>query len=653
MDFFQHQDKAKSRTFLLVVLYVIGLLALAGLVAVVSTIACVSAEIDPDATVGIAILCVVSVILLVIGGSLCKTVSLSSGGGRAIAESLGGRQVFPSTTDPAERRLYNVVEEMALAAGIPIPTLYIIDNEKSINAFAAGFTPNAAVIGVNRGTIELLTRDELQGVIAHEFSHILNGDMRMNLRLIGILFGLQLLAVVGYYGMRLILRTGGGSGRSSRSGGNGKSGGGGAIILAVLVACIALMIIGYIGIFFSAIIRAAISRQREFLADASAVQFTRNPDGIAGALKKIGAPSIGSVLLAPQAAEMSHLFFGNAGALFSFGSLLATHPDITTRIKRIDPQFDGRFPKRSDIQPQRASNFSKEFSRKIASPYPDTKKPVVPTTTFSKQSVMQHIGELNVANVAAAGALLQAIPQAVTESSNNPLTAQAVFFALLLDSDEAIRERQLNQIQTKNPKEHADFLWKETLRLYPQIRTLPEGEKIPLAQHVSATLRAMTAAQYRQFSKVVDSLIAADSKMDLFEYTIKAVLLRDLDIFFGLAKQLRVRFTDITSIHRPIVAVLSYLAYSGHDNQQETLGAFSAAMKELGLSNPILSPNDMTVQQFDQSLRTLAETCPTLKKKIFEAFMTCVWFDGKITPKEAALIRAIAAMLAIPMPVLA
>ena len=619
MDFFQHQGRAKHRTCLLVCLYTLGLFGLTAVVAVAVFIAM------DDSDPALPLLCAGGVFVLVLGGSLFKTAQLSAGGGRSVAESLGGRQVSHATTDPAERRLYNVVEEMALAAGVPVPTLYMIDNERSINAFAAGFSPNAAVIGVNRGTVELLTRDELQGVIAHEFSHILNGDMRMNLRLIGILFGLQLLAIIGYYAMRVV--------RYVPANRNNK--GGGAIILVIIICGLALMIIGYIGVFFSALIRAAISRQREFLADASAVQFTRNPDGIAGALKKIGCPNVGSNVSSARAAEASHLFFGNVCGLFSFGALFATHPELTTRIKRIDPHFDGRFP--DVLVAEKPMKYADKPHRSNILP-----------TIGTKQSVMEHIGELNIANVLAAGALLQAIPKNVTESASNPLSAQAVFFALLLDSDESIRNRQLNQIQFSG----SSFLMNESQRLYPQICSLPEEEKIPLVQYVSASLREMTGQQYRKFTKVFDLLIAADNKMNLFEYTLKAMLLRDLDIHFGLAQQLRVRHTSLSSVCPPIVAVLSHLAYSGHDSHQEVLGAFSAAMEELGLSNPILLPNEISVQRFDQSLRTLAETSPAIKKQIFAAFMTCVWYDKKITPQEAGLIRAIAAMLAIPIPVL-
>ena len=628
MDFFQHQDKAKSRTVLLVILYCLGLLGLTGIVVAVTLIYCSYMEAAPNmATMA---LCIGGVFVLVVGGSLFKMTELSSGGGRGVAESLGGRQVCCATNDSSESQLYNVVEEMALAAGVPMPTLYMMDNEKSINAFAAGFSPNAAAIGVTRGAVEYLTRDELQGVIAHEFSHILNGDMRMNMRLLGMLYGLQLVALVGYHVIK-----------STPLLGVARANAMGLIMRAgpLLVGGVTLMIIGYIGVVLSAVIRAAISRQREYLADAAAVQFTRNPDGITGALKKIGCRAVGSNVSSAFAAESSHLFFGNVCGLFSCGTFLATHPDLTTRIRRIAPDFDGRFPKLHDFKKRKHSDKTKTSHFKNLQP-----------RTASKQSVIKNIGELNITCILTAGAMLKEIPKAISISADNPLTAQAVFFAMLLDYDEEpIRNRQLNQIQTLG----SPFLREETERLYSQIRTLPEHEKIPLAQHLSATLREMTGAQYRRFSKILDSLISATDAKNLFEYTIKAVLHRDLDIHFGLAKQLRVRFTTLESVRRPVVAVLSYLAYAGHTNQQDAEKAYSAATEELKLSSPMLKLIEITTRQFDHSLRTLAETCPVLKKQVFTAFMTCVSHDGKITPKEAGLIRAIAAMLAIPIPVLA
>ncbi len=277
-----------------------------------------------------------SVLLVITIGSLYKMTMLS-GGGESVALALGGRKVPANTRDLAERILLNVVEEMALASGTPVPPVYIMDDEEGINAFAAGTTPQNAVIGITRGAILTLKRDELQGVIAHEFSHILNGDMRLNIRLMGLLHGILVLALIGYMVLRIV---GNSPGRVSTRRSSDDNKGAGGLILAILAAGVALLIIGYVGVFFAHLIKSAVSRQREFLADASAVQFTRNPSGIADALKKIGGWSKSSKITSPRAEESSHMFFGSAMML----SFFATHPPLAQRIQRIDPNFKGNFP---------------------------------------------------------------------------------------------------------------------------------------------------------------------------------------------------------------------------------------------------------------------------------------------------------------------
>ena len=263
---------------------------------------------------------------LITVGSLYKMAQLA-GGGTVVAERLGGRRVYPNTTDPVERRLLNVVEEMALASGVPVPPVFLLSEEQGINAFAAGYSPSDAVVGVTRGCAQQLTRDQLQGVVAHEFSHILNGDMRLNMRLIGVLHGILLMGLVGRELLRLVGHSGGG--RSRRNDG----------AAPLLLIGLAFMVIGFLGLFIGNLIKAAASRQREFLADASAVQFTRNPEGIAGALKRIGAAVFGSKLASPRAAEASHMYFAEG-----ISTLFASHPPLHERISRIDPQWDGKFP---------------------------------------------------------------------------------------------------------------------------------------------------------------------------------------------------------------------------------------------------------------------------------------------------------------------
>ena len=300
--------------------------------------------------------------LIILVGTLYKTWRLS-GGGHNVARLLGGRPVDPNTSDAQERRVLNIVEEMAIASGLPVPTVYLLDNEEGINAFAAGFTPQDAVIGVTRGTIELLSRDELQGVIAHEFSHIFNGDMRLNLRLMGVLHGILVIALVGYFILRLSVR-----GASSR-----RKGGGAAAIIPMVG--LALLVIGYVGVFFGRVIKSAVSRQREFLADASAVQFTRNPGGIGGALKKIGGLTEGSVVMSPNAEQVSHFFFsdgkfGKVRRAFSGVTpfnFLATHPSLRDRIRRIEPSWNGRYPETVEpTQPEPESRAKRQTTKERA-----------------------------------------------------------------------------------------------------------------------------------------------------------------------------------------------------------------------------------------------------------------------------------------------
>jgi Zn-dependent protease with chaperone function len=333
MDFFEAQDVARRRTLLLVILFAAAVVLI---ILIIYIIVYYLTGPHPGAVFDPILLAIIAggVLLLVGAGSGYRTLQLRRGG-PAVAELLGGRRISPTTTDPAERRLVNVVEEMAIASNIPAPAIYVLDGEEGINAFAAGHSPADAAVTVTRGALRSLTRDELQGVVAHEFSHIFNGDMRLNLRLMGLLFGILLLAVVG----RILLYAGP---RGAYRGGGRRRGGGGQVVLIGL----ALLLVGYIGVFFGRLIQAAISRQREYLADAAAVQFTRNPQGLEGALKKIGASLVaggpGSQIANAHAEEANHFFFARGiGGLVT--RLFASHPPLVERIRRIDPSFDGNF----------------------------------------------------------------------------------------------------------------------------------------------------------------------------------------------------------------------------------------------------------------------------------------------------------------------
>ncbi|MDD3588221.1 MAG: M48 family metallopeptidase, partial [Thermoguttaceae bacterium] len=351
MNFFERQDQAKRKTGLLIFLFVVAMiltfLAVHSLVAVFmtgnhdSTVASLTPYWDAWLNPGLLTIDLLVVFLFIGGGSLYKTTQLASLDGDGIAQMLGGEQIDPATTDFQERRILNIVEEMSIASGIRIPNVYILREEPSINAFAAGFTPETSIVAVTRGSLDYLSRDELQGVIGHEFSHILNGDTNISLRLIGVLFGLEMMVILGTILFRSSIYfvgvDGGGDNDDNRGIGMG-------IALFMIIFGGGLVLIGLVGMLMSNVIRAAISRQREFLADASAVQYTRNPAGIAGALTKIGCPNVGSVVQESASVETSHLFFSNVFAAYSFASLFDSHPPLAVRIKAIDPSFDGQFP---------------------------------------------------------------------------------------------------------------------------------------------------------------------------------------------------------------------------------------------------------------------------------------------------------------------
>src|SRR5437016_2842902 len=461
MDFFERQEQAHHNTRLLVIYFSAGVALLIATVylAVLLIFAGVSSRHpryyrydndqpaislwNPRLFFGVAI-GTLSVIVL---GSLFNTAELAQGGS-VVATNLGGRLVNPSTTDPNERKLLNVVEEMAIAAGVPVPQVYLLPEERGINAFAAGHSTSDAVVAVTEGAVKLLTRDELQGVMGHEFSHILNGDMRLNLRLMGIVFGIVCLAVIG----RILLQTRSGNSRDRNP---------------LPLLGLALVILGWVGVFFGRLIQAAVSRQREFLADASSVQFTRNPAGLAGALKKIGGLSYGSKLEAAHAAEASHMFFGD-GMGESFLHLMDTHPPLSDRIRAIDPSFEGTFPLVSSAELDSGAAVSAAFPgvspelALLAGLSAGRRDARPPTRPVAARAVLPNMANPTTLHLRYAEGLRGAIPPSLQAAARESLGASALIYALLLSGDETVRQRQLDELT----KATSASVSQETLRLW-------------------------------------------------------------------------------------------------------------------------------------------------------------------------------------------
>ncbi len=629
-DFFERQDAARRNTVRLVVLFALAVLAL--IVSIDLLLAATMGYLGRNPETGtvdwtlaadprVLSLAVFGTLLVAGGGTLFKIAQLR-GGGKVVAEQLGGRLLNPDSTVPSEQQLLNVVQEMAIASGAPTPPVYLLDQEAGINAFAAGFTPSDAVIGVTRGAAEAFTRDELQGVIAHEFSHILNGDMRLNIRLIGLLHGILIIGILGYFVLRMGMFSGVGRSRSRQQ----------RSPLPLLALGAGLMAVGLFGMLFGNLIKAAVSRQREFLADASAVQFTRQPTGIAGALKRIGGATTGSGIQSPNAPEASHMFFGRATRGLS--GLFSTHPPLAERIRRIEPSWDGALPEgppAASAQPSAAGVAA--FAGGAASAGPPT-----------VDQVGQPAGE---AHLQYAARLVKSLPAQLVNAAHEPYGARAVVYALLLDHEAAPRQRQLGHLEgAADPG-----VYEETLRLMPLVEQLDMRARLPLLDMSLPALRGLVPAQYDLFKQNVAELVQADNEIDLFEWSLHRILLHDLEVHFANRRPPRVRHRTLASVRVHIELLLSMLAYAGHRDLESARHGFEQAKRTLELAEVRLRPvDDLKFTALDAALAALEEAAPKIKRQVLRAAVACIAADRTVTATEAELLRAMSASLGCPMP---
>ncbi|HTT56596.1 MAG TPA: M48 family metallopeptidase [Opitutaceae bacterium] len=663
MDFFEAQEHARKRTSRLVVLFglaVLGTIVLtyfavmlilnwarAGRVYDLSELSWFDVQ---------ALAAVAAGTLAVIGFASLYKWSQYRGGGAAVAEGVGARRVDTHTTDLHERRLLDVVEEMAIASGVPVPAVYVLDDEPGINAFAAGLTTSDAVVTVTRGTMEKLSRDELQGVLAHEFSHILNGDMRLNVKIAATVFGILVIGLIG----RGILR-GLGQGRVRV---RGKGGGGIAVILLIGLL---LMIIGYIGYFFGRVIQAAVSRQREFLADASAVQFTRNPGGIAGALRKIGGYALGSDLVTHKAAEIGHFFFAEGSPVTLFSGLWATHPPLEARIRAIDPQWDGKY-----FQPPEVVDVKDESFRRLGYGAP----PILPAEALRRAynlpvgapvaaavaplAAVAQIGSLTPQHVDHARNLLGATPPRLREAARQPREAPAVVYAMLLGGSGAANDPSTVLLKAKAGDAAAALV----ADLRPLVAPLPVEIKLPLAQLTLPTLRQLPPADLAAFTATCQALIAADQQLSYFEFAVQKVLLRHLAVGGAPAAAI-VQIYSFNAVAGEIAVVLSALAWAGAMTGPERADgtaeadpaaaatAFRAGAGQLELITDqltLLPPDACEFPRLDAALDKLATASYPIKQRLLSACAHTAGADNQIQPEEAELLRATADVLGCPMP---
>jgi Zn-dependent protease with chaperone function len=634
MNFFARQAQARRQTRHLVLLFILAVLAVVVAVNAVVLIVLASAEAEAFVIPGDAWLfshpgsvCAVSVLVLAVVAlsSLYKSMVLRGGGG-VVARSLGGTKLERDARDPLRRRLHNVVEEMAIASGVPVPEVYVLEQETAINAFAAGHSPANAAVAVTRGALERLNRAELQGVIAHEFSHILNGDMRLNLSLMGWLFGLLVIALIG----RTVLR-------HSRGSGNRK--GGAALVLA---AALAVMLLGYIGVFFGRLIQAAVSRQREVLADSSAVQFTREPQGLKGALVKIGGFDRGSRLDDVGVEEVAHMLFA-AGMT----RLFATHPPLVERIKALDPSFDESEFARVDLEPQAALAATGEavISESLRGPGISPGVPRVGAIPATPDAVTQLVGNPGTPQVEAAQAVARSLPAELLANLEGPDRALGLLLALVLDPKPAVRERQA-QIVRQNLGDRALALIE---RAEDAARRLAPMQRLPMLQELFPALRRLPREDRRRIVDGLQRLILVDGRIEIFEFalgTLARVYLRD-----ELEPSAHARSLRLDQVVNEMQAVFSTLAAHGTSEESLARRAFEMGMHHvLPRHRPPYGPVPGWPGALDRALRCLDRLLPAAKEQLVEALVKTIGHDQRLTIEEAELLRTICAAIHCPLP---
>jgi Zn-dependent protease with chaperone function len=559
--------------------------------------------------------------LAAVGGTvtlaaLARSASLR-GGGRAVAEMLGGRLVSPQTTDRAEKRLMNVVEEMAIASGVPIPQVFVLERETSINAFAAGFGLSDAAVAVTRGTLDHLTRDELQGVIAHEFSHILNGDMKLNLRLMGIVYGIVCIATLG----RMLLRFGdliGGdhSGRRSK-------GGDARVVMWILGS--GAILIGLIGEFFGNLIKAAVSRQREYLADASAVQFTRNPSGLSNALKKIGGLAEGSIVRSPNASEASHFFFAD-GMRHHFTTLFATHPPLLRRIRRIDPSFQGPYD--------------------VTEPLPSSDRAL---ELAGVSQLASEIGTVHPHAIRIAHDQLRQLPPPIANAVGNPFSACATVYAMVFSHDPAVRQAQEHLVLTTS----GEALLHETRRVRTELDALEPHLRLTVVDRATEALRELAPSQQTMFRSTVDGLIQADNNLSVLEYVVLHTVTRRVREAHAPRRRSNREFKSVMPVHAECRLVLTVLAYADTADDAHAQRSYERGARSLGIHEPLLAyASARSISALGPALDTIRKGTREVRQQVLEGCLHTILADNFVSQEQADLLRVIGDALDLPVPIL-
>lgn len=644
MNFFERQRQVRKASRRMVVLFVMAVLAITAIV----NVPFIAAEefrqsgmVTPQRLIELSAVVSSGVLLVIAAVTIVRMLMLRQGGGVKVAESLGAIRLPDMPTDAVLKRYRNVVEEIAIASSTPVPVLYYLPNDPGINAFAAGYTPADAAVCVTQGSLDRLNRDELQGVIAHEFSHIVNGDMRLSVRLIGVLAGITALAVIG----RTVMYVG-----SDDDDDNGFG-----IALAVVGLVVAAA--GWIGVFFGRLIKAAVSRQRESLADASAVQFTRQTSGLTGALKKIGGLEAGSTLRSPKTENVSHMLFGEGvnrrGSWFN--SLYETHPPLLKRIRALEPDFTpstlDQLREQWRFQPPNGleEDARMGFAAAPAQQAPAQQGPQVQHVPARRPDAREYaaaVGNPTAASYQAGARIRNQIPQKLVDLARNPATAVPLIYGLIFDRNQNVRQAQHEIVARYHGKQVADESWRcagDLVHLDPSMR-------LPVASIAFPALRGRPEADARVITSVLGELINADGQIDIFEYCLGTLVFVGLHEAVTSGSPWKSRRQSLASAQSAICCLIAVLAQSGNSDPRCAAAAFQA-----GIS--VAYPQARIPFQPVQGVLTLERVWPVIdglegndKATLVAAVATTVTADRVVTEEESELLRTVCGVLHCPVP---
>jgi Zn-dependent protease with chaperone function/uncharacterized tellurite resistance protein B-like protein len=675
-NFFQRQEEARTSSLRLIPLF---LFAIAGVVVAVYVVFTLVAFVTggfiffwrgvfqdgltydfPFWDAGRAIVIALIVLVLFLYNSIRKTLQLREGG-RAVAALLGAKRINPGVEDPQKRRLLNVVEEMSLASGVPVPDVYVLEREPSINAFVAGHSIDDMIVGATGGAMKYLTRDELQGIIAHEYSHIFNGDMALKMRLMGWVHGLFAVTAIADWVMD---RRNASFDREFANTGEVKLYGGQMFLdIFITIVGFILSFIGWHGAVFGRMIKAAVSRQREHLADAAAVQYTRYPEGLAGAFEKVQKWPDGAKVVCPHAEEASHMFFADALQGDQFFLFLSTHPPIDERINRVRNMM-GRAPSHAEIAKKETEAMRLEDSKQPA-PKPKTKSkdsitvqrppilqqlstdlPLPPVVTSASEALAQ-VGMPMAEHLVLVTKLLESLPEELKSAAHDTERAKALMFALLLSSDPSVQTQQLESVKQS---EH-DAAVTQTRHLHELVVKLPAHARIPLVELALPALRGMSAEAYRAFDQLIRKLVMADQELDVFEFALQHILRRHLGAHFLGRPSADIRHHSVKALTGDVSVLLSALASVGQTAWRQE--AFEQGVKSINSTQftlRLLPADQYSLNTLEAALNNIRESGPSVKRTILQACVEVVAADGQVHPAEGELLRAVADALDCPMP---